>query len=29
MESPYLFGVDGINDPVALKKKASDFFGNN
>jgi hypothetical protein len=29
MESPFLFGVDGIDDPVALKKKASDFLRDN
>jgi hypothetical protein len=25
VESPFLFGIDGIEDPIALKKKASDF----
>jgi hypothetical protein len=28
-ESPFLFGVDGIDDPIALKKKASDFVQDN
>jgi hypothetical protein len=28
-ESPFLFGVDGIDDPIALKKKASDFVRDN
>jgi hypothetical protein len=27
--SPFLFGIDGIDDPVALKKKASDFVHDN
>lgn len=28
-ESPFLFGIDGIDDPEALKKKASDFVRDN
>ena len=29
IESPFLFGIDGIEDPIALKKKASDFARDN
>jgi hypothetical protein len=28
-ESPFLFGVDGIDDPIALKKKASNVVRDN
>lgn len=28
-ESPFLFGIDGIDNPIALKKKASDFVRDN
>ena len=28
-ESPFLFGIDGINNPDAIKKMASDFIWDN
>ena len=28
-ESPFLFGIDGINNPDAIKKMASDFIQDN